>query len=435
MQVACPVDSGGHARLIRADSPPTPGIVLRELLAREPNVKTELQRARAFTDSLFELVSHDTLYERPIPARHRMIFYVGHLEAFDWNQLARGVLGKPSFDPAFDALFEAGIDPPPGQAPQDARADWPRIDAVRTYVARTRSAIDETWDRIPPDMQQMIIEHRWMHAETICYLLHQLDPELKRRPNSSRPPASSGAAPSGRYIPIGAGVARLGQPSGEFGWDNEFPANAQSVSAFEISKHKVTHGEYLRFVADGGAAPLFWHLRDGEWWVRRMFDDVPLPLDAPVYATHEQAHAYAEWAGASLPTEAEWHRAAYRDDREEAQTYPWGNAAPNGVHGNFDFANWDPVSVTAHPAGNSVDGVSQLIGNGWEWTSTPFAGFNGFEPSSYYPAYSANFFDDEHYVLKGGSPVTSRKLLRRAFRNWFRADYPYLYSTIRLVRR
>ena len=91
--------------------------------------------------------------------------------------------------------------------------------------------------------------------------------------------------------------------------------------------------------------------------------------------------------------------------------------------------------MSSNPAGDSPYGVSQMIGNGWEWTSTPFKGFEGFEASSYYPGYSANFFDDEHYVLKGGSPVTSRQLLRRSFRNWFRADYPYVYSTIRLVRR
>ena len=396
-----------------------------------PELKTELDRARAFTDSLFEIVTRETLYERPIPARHRLIFYVGHLEAFDWNQLARGVLGKPSFNPAFDALFEAGIDPPPGQAPQDTPADWPQLEDVRAYVARIRAAIDEIWDRAPADMRQMVIEHRWMHAETICYLLHQLEPGLKRRAASATPMARA-AAPAAQFIAIPAGATLLGQPNGDFGWDNEFPAHVQTVPAFEISKHKVTNGEYLRFVEDGGAAPLLWHARDGAWRLRRMFDEVPLPLDAPVYATHEQADSYAQWTGAALPTEAEWHRAAYRDDQ---QKYPWGNAAPNGVHGNFDFADWDPVSVSAHPAGDSASGVSQMIGNGWEWTSTPFKGFAGFKPSSYYPGYSANFFDDDHYVLKGGSPVTSRALLRRSFRNWFRADYPYVYSTIRLVRR
>ncbi|MEO8186221.1 MAG: SUMF1/EgtB/PvdO family nonheme iron enzyme [Burkholderiaceae bacterium] len=395
-------------------------------------MKTELQRARAFTDSLFGMVERKTLYERPIPDRHRLIFYVGHLDAFDWNQLARGVLGKPSFDASFDTLFEAGIDPPPGQAPQDTPADWPTLEVVHTYVARTRAAIDEIWDRVPADRQQMVIEHRWMHAETICYLLHQLDPGLKRPAFSETPSVSTTTGPATRFIAIEAGATQLGQPNGEFGWDNEFPAHVQAVPTFEISKHKVTNSEYLRFVEQGGAAPLFWHLRDGAWRLRRMFDEVPLPLNAPVYATHEQARSFAQWAGAGLPTEAEWHRAAYRDDE---QAYPWGTAAPNGVHGNFDFAHWDPVTVSSNPAGDSPYGVSQMIGNGWEWTSTPFKGFKGFEASLYYPGYSANFFDEQHYVLKGGSPVTSRNLLRRSFRNWFRADYPYVYSTIRLVRR
>ena len=395
-------------------------------------LRTELQRVRAFTDSLFGMVAPETLFERPIPDRHRLIFYVGHLDAFDWNQLVRGVLGRASFDSSFDRLFEAGIDPPPGQAPQDTPADWPALETVQTYVTRVRAAIDEVWDKVPTDMQQMVIEHRWMHAETLCYLLHQLDPTLKRQGLLPPTPASAAPAPPARFISIPAGNTQLGQVNGDFGWDNEFPSHSHTVPAFEISQHKITNGEYLPFVEQGGTAPLFWHLRNGAWHLRRMLDEVPLPLDAPVYATHQQATAYAQWAGASLPTEAEWHRAAYRDDD---QMYPWGNAAPNGLHGNFDFAHWDPISVNAYPGGDTVDGVSQMVGNGWEWTSTPFEGFAGFEPSSYYPGYSANFFDNQHYVLKGGSPVTSRNLIRRSFRNWFRADYPYVYSTIRLVRR
>ena len=310
--------------------------------------KTELQRARSHTDSLFELVAPETLYARPIPDRHRLIFYVGHLEAFDWNQLVRGVLAMPSFDPAFDALFEAGIDPPPGQAPQDTPSDWPTLETVRGYVARARAGVDEIWNQIPAERQLMVLEHRGMHAETICYLLHQLDPALKTRPAAARPVAAP--APVSQFIRIPAGTAQLGQPNGEFGWDNEFPAHRQSVPAFEIGKHKVTNGEYLRYIAAGGPVPLFWRERDGSWWLRRMFDEVPLPLDAPVYASHQQATAYARWAGAALPTEAEWHRAAYQDDQ---QAYPWGNAAPRSTRGNFGFADWDPVAVTAHPAADS----------------------------------------------------------------------------------
>ncbi len=391
---------------------------------------TELAEARTHTDALFALVDRATLYERPIPDRHRLIFYVGHLEAFDWNQLARGVRGEPSFDPTFDQLFEAGIDPPPGQAPQDTARDWPSVDRVLQYNARARSRIDELWDESPADMRQMVIEHRWMHAETICYLLQQLDQSLKKRPAPSRPRLAP--APNHRWIAITAGNTTLGQRADRFGWDNEFPEHDETVPAFEIAKFKVTNGDYLRFVEDGGAPPPFWRRRASDWWLHRMFDEVPLPADAPVYVTHEQATAYASWANAALPTEAEWHRAAYGDTE---RAYPWGENPPDSSRGNFDFIDWDPVAVTSHPPGDSALGVSQMVGNGWEWTSTPFAGFDGFEPSSYYPGYSANFFDGEHYVIKGGSPVTSRALLRHSFRNWFRADYPYVFSTMRLVRR
>lgn len=390
----------------------------------------ELERARAHTDALFRLIPHEALYERPIPDRHRLIFYLGHLEAFDWNQLARGVLDEPSFRPDFDRLFEAGIDPPVGQAPQDQSSDWPRVDEVQAYNTRARQRLSTLWHRFPAERQQVVIEHRWMHAETLCYLLQQLDHRLKRRPE---PPAEvSSPPPRNDFVEIPPGPARLGQINGSFGWDNEFPPHTVEVPSFAIARHKVTNADYLRFVADGGPVPPFWRRRNGHWSLHRMFDEVPLPPDAPVYATHGQASAYAAWAGAELPTEAEWHRAAHGDN---GRAYPWGDAEPNGRHGNFDFSGWDPESVTAHAAGDSPAGVAQLMGNGWEWTSTPFAGFEGFEARPYYPGYSAAFFDGDHYVIKGASPRTARRLLRRSFRNWFRAEYPYVYSTFRLVRR
>ena len=79
----------------------------------------------------------------------------------------------------------------------------------------------------------------------------------------------------------------------------------------------------------------------------------------------------------------------------------------------------------------SAWGIHDLVGNGWEWTSTPFAPFAGFQPMATYPPYSADFFDGEHFVMKGASPVTSRNLVRRSFRNWYRREYPYMYATFR----
>ncbi|MFZ0922736.1 MAG: SUMF1/EgtB/PvdO family nonheme iron enzyme, partial [Candidatus Acidiferrales bacterium] len=94
---------------------------------------------------------------------------------------------------------------------------------------------------------------------------------------------------------------------------------------------------------------------------------------------------------------------------------------------------WDPAPVNAHPAGQSAFGVHDLFGNGWEWTSTPFAPFPGFAAFPFYPGYSANFFDGKHFVMKGGSPQTAACMLRRSFRNWFQPHYPYVYAKFRTV--
>jgi formylglycine-generating enzyme required for sulfatase activity len=134
-----------------------------------------------------------------------------------------------------------------------------------------------------------------------------------------------------------------------------------------------------------------------------------------------------------LPTEAQFHRAAYGTPSGEERPYPWGDEPPDQRHGNFDFRHWDPIPITASPLGDSAFGVSQLVGNGWEWTATPFQPFPGFQPFSFYPGYSAPFFDGDHYVLKGASPRTAARLVRRSFRNWFRSGYPHVYAGFRCV--
>jgi len=392
----------------------------------------EVANARAHTDALFRLVARPSLYERPIPDRHRLVFYVGHFDAFDWNQLGRGVLDLPSFQPSFDRLFEAGIDPAPGQAPADQPSDWPELDEVLAYVARTRALLDEVWDKLPYERVLTALEHRWMHAETLCYLLHEMPPIRKRAPAAGlRVSLLEPERRGDRWVEIAAGSAVLGQAAGSFGWDNEFPRHIVQVDGFEVARYKLTHREYLRFVAAGGPVPHFWAQRDGAWWLRRMFDTLPLPLDAPVYLTHQQTTAYATWAGARLPTEAEWQRAAYGDGQRR---YPWGDREPDASRANLDFVGWDPVPVGANPSGATPEGAEQMLGNGWEWTATRFAGFEGFAPRAYYPGYSANFFDGEHFVMKGASPRTARRLARASFRNWFRGEYPYAYATVRLAR-
>lgn len=431
-----------------------------ELLAR-------LYQARAETDRLFEHVKPEFLYERPIPERHRIIFYVGHLEAFDWNLLHERILGKTSFHSEFDHLFAFGIDPVDGALPSDQPADWPSLAQVREYVDQVRQALDAglaaaTSRQAGPDQSSthqllnVAIEHRLMHAETLAYMLHQLPFSHKVR----KPRLPELVVPSVEpcMIEIPAGDAILGisrHDTNLFGWDNEYEAHTIAVPAFSIDQYEVTNREYLQFVNAEGyqnqslwveadwkwktqhsiAHPVFWSRANGEWRYRTMFENVPLPLDWPVYVSHAEASAYARWAGKSLPTEAQWHRAAYGTPEGRERPYPWGNEAPDPRFGNFDFDSWDPTPVGAFQQGQSAFGVADLMGNGWEWTATPFAPFPGFQPFEFYPGYSANFFDGAHYVMKGGSARTAACMLRLSFRNWFQPHYQYVYAGFRCMRK
>jgi iron(II)-dependent oxidoreductase len=379
----------------------------------------ELAYAREQTDNLFRLIGYEALYTRPIAERHRLIFYLGHFEAFDWNMLARRSLNAHSFHPTFDSLFERGIDPAPGEAPADSPADWPAENEIEQYRLKTRAWIDSHVEDLDPWVLQMAIEHRHMHAETFAYLLHGLPYDKKLSPGNVNRQVSDRTPPSNPLIRIDEGCVTLGQSNDRFGWDNEQRAHDVVIPAFRISKFKVSNGEYLDFVNQGGPAPHFWTFEKNRWFYRGMFAQIPLPLDWPVWVTWRQASAYASWRGLALPTEAQFQRAA-------------SLTSPNPLRDNFSYHRWDPVSVDAG-ADSGHDSPVQMVGNGWEWTRDPFAPFQGFDAHPLYPGYSADFFDGRHYVMKGASPRTAGILTRPSFRNWFRSDYPYMYAGFRLL--
>jgi ergothioneine biosynthesis protein EgtB len=454
---------------------PAPG-VRRDLLSR-------LAAARARSDALFARIRPEGILERPIAERHRFLFYLGHLEAFDWNLIGRFGLGRHPAHREFDRLFERGIDPVDGNLPDDRPSDWPARDEVLHYGRAARDRVDgslrEAGGRGHPllddgTLLHAAIEHRLMHVETLCYMLTWLPHSLKTERTSAPkiagtvpgPVASPGrtARAVARMAEIPEGIATLGLPrapaagsggdGAPFGWDNEFVEQRVPVPAFEIDVHDVTNGRFLEFVRAGGyddralwsdadwewketagvRHPRFWVRRGEAWFQRAAFADLPLPLTWPAYVSHAEATAYARWAGMALPTEAQWQRAACGTPDGREQAYPWGDAPPDGCRGNFDFRRFDPLPVGTCPAGDSAFGVADLAGNGWEWTRTPFEPFAGFERSAYYPGYSADFFDGRHFVLKGGSAVTAACLLRRSFRNWFQAHYPNIYAAFRCVR-
>ncbi|SAL30310.1 aerobic sulfatase maturase family protein [Caballeronia turbans] len=427
---------------------------------REPSLRhpllERLAEARRVTDELFDVVKPEHLYDRPIAERHRIVFYIGHLEAFDRNLLDQRLFDLPSPNPAYDELFAFGIDPVDGGLPTDQPADWPSLDEVRAYRDAVRAEIDAHFDPIkvaaapvragesPAQLLEVAIEHRLMHAETLAYMLHQLPVDRKIAPSDARSERASDRVPTHGTVRVPAGSVTLGltRESGRFGWDNEFGEERIDVPAFEIDRFMVTNGEYLRFIDAGGywnrdywdaadwawkeeqriAHPAFWipgaDAQD-TWKLRTMFDEIALPPDWPVYVSHAEAKAYARWSGKALPTEAQWQRAAL--------------GTPHVTEGNFDFRRWDPSPVQAHPENRSEFGVEGQFGNGWEWTSTEFGPLQGFEPFPFYLGYSANFFDGKHFVMKGGSPRTAACMLRPSFRNWFQAHYQYVYAGFRLV--
>jgi ergothioneine biosynthesis protein EgtB len=429
---------------------------LRAALARA------MRTARDHTDAVFAHVAPDGYYARPIAERHRLIFYLGHLEVFDWNLLVRDCLRRPSRNPDWEKLFAFGIDPVDGDVPDDGPEDWPSIGDVRGYGEELRADVDAHLASAPLRgwlengwAWRIAIEHRAMHAETLAYLLHGLAHGHKR--DGTVPRDFSSPPPAREMVAIAAGDAQLGRSFAESphdGWDNEYEAHTVRVPAFRIEKYAVTNLQWLEFVDAGGyrraewwtdeawrwrqqvgiERPHFWTGERGERRLRTMFGAIPLPLAWPVYVSHAEASAFARWRGRQLPTEAQWHRAALGTPDGAQRERPWGAESPRpGHHGNFGFASWDPVAVDSHPAGQSAFGVFGMQGNGWQWTRTPFAPFEGFRALPFYRGYSADFFDGVHFVLKGASPVTETVFLRRSFRNWFQSHYPHMFATLRLV--
>ena len=425
------------------------------------------RRNRERTAALFDLIDDQAYRSRPIDLRHPFVFYEGHIPAFSFNTLVKRALGGASIDARLEALFARGIDPEETQTGDNTHQQpWPTRDEVRAFAVevdrRVIAALEQADIERPghPLLDRaeavfVILEHEPMHQETLRYMCHRLPFHQKRRP-AGYAPLTRGVPPAQEWIEIPAGRAVQGVAPGElpFAWDNERPAYASDVAAFVIERHATTNAAYLEFVEAGGYRderwwrpddwqwlrreriehPLFWEPTSRDWHWRGMFETVPLPLSWPVYVSWAEAHAYARWRGARLPTEAEYQRAAYGSEPSAARQFPWGNERPTAAHGVFDFASWDPEPAGTHPAGRSAWGVDDLVGNGWTWTSSAFAPFPGFAPLPSYPEYSTDFFDGEHFVLKGASPATARELIRPSFRNWFRPRYRYVYATFRCAR-
>jgi formylglycine-generating enzyme required for sulfatase activity len=397
------------------------------LTAERTTLLAAYGRNRERSAFLFDLPDAEAYTEAPIPLRLPFVFYEGHIPAFSLITLIRSALCGKSVDESFERLFRRGIDPDTvSEARRSAPTTWPGRTAVRAFASACDERIVDALRNADIDNPEnphllraqaihVCLEHEQMHHETLLYILHHLPPARKRRlvqthEDSTQPPYER--------VRVETGEATLGAARDEipFGWDNEFEKTRVRVNAFTMERNSVTNCDYLHFLEKIGAdTPPFWRKRRGTWHLLTQFDLLPLPLSWPVYVTQAQASAYAAWKGMRLPTEAEYHRAAFGAPEGGERSFPWGEEQPDATRGNFDMRRYDPVPVGSYPLGASAWGV------------------NDFTPMITYPVYSADFFDGKHYVLKGASPVTDRQIIRRTFRNWFRADYPYLYAKFRCV--
>jgi iron(II)-dependent oxidoreductase len=302
----------------------------------------------------------------------------------------------------------------------------------------------------------MVIQHEAQHQETI---LQALDLRENLDPYSVAGflhPRHVGRLDDSEQILIPGGPFLAGTNEQTESYDNERPQHWVEVSTFGIDRFPVSNRRFAEFVEAGGydrrelwsaegwnwrtsedvEAPQGWIPQIGGGWLIRRFGHVlDLDMTEPVqHVSFYEAEAFARFAGARLPTEFEWEKVAtWGPEATTQRIYPWGSETPTSNLANVGQSRWGPASLGTYPLGASAYGVDQLLGDVYEWTSSPFVGYPGFEAFPY-PEYSEVFFDDADYrVLRGASWATSTAVSRSTFRNWDLRPRRQIFSGIRLA--
>lgn len=306
-----------------------------------------------------------------------------------------------------------------------AKADRVRIPdaaATRDYVARVRAALlarlADSAAAIDERVWRFVLQHEAQHAETVAFL-HAMT-QARGAPGD----LSAQAAPLD-FVAVPGGPTSIGAEDAD-ALDNERPRHVVELAPFRLARQAVTQAQYAAFMADGG------YRRAAVWteagWAWRTNESIEAPLywhpgapDHPVagVSAHE-ADAFCRWAGARLPSEFEWERAAR------------GLVACEGA-GNLGGAKNGTTTGGSFPQGRSSDGADDLLGNVWEWTSSIFAPYRGFRPWPY-AGYSQAWFDGRHRVLRGGSWATRAFALRPSFRNWYLPETRQILAGFRCAR-
>ncbi len=357
--------------------------------------------------------------------------------------------GYEAFHPAFSYLFNSYYE---GVGARHARAErgvvtrpsCDEVSAYRRHVDEAMAQLLETVVPERPDLASLVelgLHHEQQHQELLLMdIKHVFSRSILHpayRVGVDRP---LGVVPDLEWIDFEPGLALVGQPvGGSFSFDNETPRHRSYVGAFELANRPVTAGEWLAFIGDGGyhdpgiwlsdgwativdrqwSAPLYWESRDGEWWMHTLTGFRPVDPSEPVcHVSYYEADAFARWAGARLPTEAEWETAIGGQ--------PPSDHDDNQLHrGLFHPTVAPPVAPRR---------LVQMIGDVWEWTQSPYAAYPGFTPApGAVGEYNGKFMVNQ-MVLRGGCCVTPRGHVRPTYRNFFPPDARWAFAGLRLAR-
>lgn len=452
---------------------PGPGVRMPSA-AEDPDalttrIRERLQGTRSKTLELMAALPDAKLHGQPEQTMGVLAWDVGHIGFFEHRWLVDALGGDP-VQPGTAKLFD------PFEHPRSERGqlDLPDRKALRGYLDEVRqealAILDErdlaADERLTLDgfVHDMIIRHEDQHRETMLGTLSLYgrtpvleDAATPARVDEAFEPPDREPKPEGKTVVDGmvehpGGAVQIGLDLAVGTYDNEWPAHEVELEPFRIDRAPVTNREYLVFIEDGGyedqscwsedgwmirqaldlAYPKHWRRTDDGWVTREYDRALLLPLDQPVvHVSYYEAEAYAAWAGKRLPTEAEWEAAASIDPATgEKHRFPWGDAAWTPERANLGQRTYGPAPVGAYPEGASPIGCHQMVGDVWEWTSTVFTGYPGFEAFPY-DEYSKAHFDTGYQVLRGGSWATEPSCAQATFRNWHQPDHQQIFAGFR----
>jgi ergothioneine biosynthesis protein EgtB len=419
-----------------SDFPSSP----KELAARYEEV-------RAVTKTLSAPLTPEDCAVQSMPDASPTKWHLGHTSwFFETFVLGAAAPGYQPFDERFGYLFNSYYNAVGDRLARHRRGllSRPALDEVYRYRAHVDRHLLQCLSGADAELRRRIapvivlgLHHEQQHQELILTDVKHLFASNPLRPPYREADAApaAGKAPPLRWVGFPEEVRRVGHEGGGFAYDNETPRHNVFVGAFRLAARPVTNGEYVAFVDDGGydrpelwlsdgwnartahgwRAPQYWESRGDTWELMTLAGVRPLEGAEPVcHVSFYEADAYARWAGARLPTEAEWEVAA-------------GGCA---VAGNL-LENGRLQPKAADAAGEG--GLAQLFGDVWEWTSSPYTAYPGYRPpAGALGEYNGKFMCNQ-LVLRGGSCATPQSHLRATYRNFFPPEARWQFSGIRLA--